>query len=340
MRNTKVSVIVPIYNASSNDRLLNLLRCLKKQTLQSIEFILVFDCPTDDSYEVAIQEVGYDQRFVFIENDINKHIGFSRNRGIDVSKGEFVAFADDDDLISPVMYENLYSIAQEKSADIVVSPAIFRNQGKESIEYFDKDVEDFQKYFVNRFSGCISDKEMVEDPYPYLWGNGNMWNKIFRRSLIVNNNIRFVDTRYCCYEDGLFQLELFCHTNKIAYDVTPYYTHILYNDKTNTSFSDIFNNDYHRCRSISYLIELFYKYPKLISKQRIEKRVLDFLISFSPLRVSKYGERLRCFNPSHLYHVVSWCPSFLDGYIFKSKIYYQIYILVLKLYLLRHIREW
>ena len=142
MENIHVSVIVPIYNASSDGRLVQLLQCLKNQKLRGIEFILIFDCPTDDSYEVAKQVVGIDERFLFIQNETNQHIGYTRNIGLSRARGEYIAFADDDDKMAPDMYANLYSLAKREDADIVLSPAIFDNCGEKSVELFEENVID------------------------------------------------------------------------------------------------------------------------------------------------------------------------------------------------------
>lgn len=331
----KVSVIVPVYNSASNNRLANMLECLQKQTLREIEFVLVFDSPTDNSYAIACQIVGKDQRFVFLNNETNMHIGFSRNIGLDTSTGEYIAFADDDDMMVPDMYEKLYILAKKTNSDIVASPAIFCNNGCVSIEFFDAKSSDLQQYFVDRLVGEQSDSERKKDPYPYLWGNGNMWNKIFKRSLIIDRNIRFVDTKQCCFEDVLFQLELFCQTNKIACDTTPYYTHIYYGDKSNTSTTDEYNSGLNKCHFLSKLIELYERFPRFINKKRVEKRTLDMLITLlsGGNTISKIKKTLDCFDGIRLYRVISWYPSFLRENEIKVQIYYLIYVYIIKIYL-------
>lgn len=335
MDTIKVSVIVPIYNAASNGRLARLLGCLKDQTLKEIEFLLIFDRPTDNSYDIAVEIVGKDSRFVFFENSINIHIGLTRNIGIDMARGEFIAYADDDDMMEPNMYNNLYKIAKERNVDVVVSPAIFDNQGKVSIELFDYDAPDLRQYFINHLVGELSEKEKKEDPYPYLWANGNMWNKIFRRSLIVENKIRFVNTQFCSYEDILFQLEFFCCTKKIAYDNIPYYTHIYYADKSNTSRQVEYTSDMNRCNFLSKLVELCYCYPEQISQKRAEKKVIDTLIEFvsKDKKISRMKQLRNCFNRHSLYQFITWYPTFLHEEKWEIKRFYLFYIFLIKLYL-------
>ena len=338
----KVSVIVPVYNAASNNRLANMLECLQMQTLQNIEFILVFDCPTDDSYTIANQIVGNDIRFVFLRNETNRHIGFSRNIGLDASTGEYVAFADDDDTMLPDMYEKLYILAKEKKSDIVVSPAIINNKGCKTIEFFDTESSNLQQYFVDRLVGEQSDSERKIEPYPYLWSNGNMWNKIFKRSLIIDRKIRFVDTKQCCFEDILFQLELFCQTNKIVCDTAPYYTHIYYHDHSNTSTTDDYNSWLNKCNYLSKIIELHEVYYRLISKDRVEKRTLEILVSLlsEKRKIAEKQRILDRFDEVKLYRLVSWFPSFLRENGIKVQIFYLIYIYIIKIYLrIKHVNN-
>ncbi len=336
MPDINVSVVVPIFNAASNGRLNRMLNSLKAQSIQNVEFILVFDCPTDNSYDVAKQIAKGDSRFVFIYNKSNLHIGYSRNKGIDASRGEFIAFADDDDVIEPEMYQNLYNIAKEENADIVVSPAVFNNKGKESIEVFDYNSSNLQLYFINRLLGEISEDERNSDPYPYLWGNGNMWNKIFKRTLIINSKAHFIDTRFCCYEDVLFQLKLFCETDKISCDKTPYYKHIYYEEKTNTSAKEDYSNKINKFAFLSMLVDLYYLYPLLISKRRVEKKILNILIDIIPLQeiynsFFSTKETIQLFKRYELGHFISWFPGFLHKENWRVKRFYLLYVLLIKL---------
>lgn len=338
MKNVKLSVIVPIYNAVSNGRLSRLLNCLKNQTLEEIEFVLVLDRPTDNSINETIRIVGDDDRFILVENKENLHIGLSRNKGIELSKGYYIAFADDDDMMRFDMYEKMYDLAIETDADIVVSPAIFNDRGKETIEYFDDKSPNLQQYFVNRLSGEISDQEKRLDPYPYLWGNGNMWNKIFKRSIVIDKNIRFVNTRNCCFEDILFQLELFSLTDRIVCDMIPYYTHIYYSDKSNTSITREYNSEVNKINFLSKLIDLYYTYPQIISKDRIEKKVLNMLlpiISRSPMGImASKSYFMDCFNTFRLYHLIRWYPGFMHEKGITTQIRQLYYVALLKFYLL------
>jgi Glycosyl transferase family 2. len=172
-----------------------------------------------------------DPRFVVIENEQNLHIGICRNKGIELSKGKYIAFCDHDDYMDPSMYADLITIAEKCDADIVVSPSIieYENMRKkgQKIEYFNNSSDRF--YFLERLVG----KKNYDAPgQEYLWENGNMWNKIFKKEIINKNNIRFVDTKSCCYEDVLFQYRCFFNAENISTTSIPYYHHILFGNNT------------------------------------------------------------------------------------------------------------
>lgn len=324
-----VSVIVPIYNASSDGRLVKLLQCLKEQNMRGIEFILIFDCPTDDSYEIAKKIVDKDERFLFVQNKINQHIGYTRNIGLNMARGEYIAFADDDDEMAPDMYADLYALAKREDADIVVSPAIFDNCGEKSVELFEGNAIDLRQYFIDRLVGEISERERKSKPYPYLWGNGNMWNKLFRKSIIKEHGIQFVDTKCCSFEDVLFQLEVFCLSRKVVSDMSPYYTHIYYRNRSNTSRSKEYTSISNKCNFLLRLIELHLLFPQKIAKERVEKKVIDTLIDFvDKLKVNDKDRDLNTIlNASQLRHLnlfIHWLPSF----IFRESVRVQIFYLL------------
>lgn len=102
----KISVIIPIYNAS---QYLN--KCLKSvltQTLKDLEILCIDDGSTDDSADILQEYASKDSRIVIIKQD-NQGAGSARNRGIHTAAGEFVFFLDADDyLLDADALEALY----------------------------------------------------------------------------------------------------------------------------------------------------------------------------------------------------------------------------------------
>ena len=94
----KVSVLTPIYK--TDERFLReAIESVLKQTFTDFEFLLLDDCP-EDSREAVVR--GYDdKRIVYLKNDRNLGITASRNKLIDMAKGEYLAVFDHDDICRP-----------------------------------------------------------------------------------------------------------------------------------------------------------------------------------------------------------------------------------------------
>lgn len=91
--NPTVSVIVPSYNRA--DFLPRAIKSILSQTFRDFEVIVVDDCSTDNTQEVA--RSFNDERIRYIKHDRNKGAGAARNTGIKDAKAPYVAFLDSDD---------------------------------------------------------------------------------------------------------------------------------------------------------------------------------------------------------------------------------------------------
>ena len=94
----KVSVLTPIYK--TDERILReAIESVLKQTFADFEFLLLDDCP-EDGRETVVRSYD-DRRIVYLKNDRNLGITASRNRLIDLAKGEYLAVFDHDDICRP-----------------------------------------------------------------------------------------------------------------------------------------------------------------------------------------------------------------------------------------------
>lgn len=114
-----VSVIVPLYNAEKY--VADCLDSLLSQTFQDFEVIVVNDCSTDNS--VAIVE-SYAEKFggrlILSHMDKNSGSGaLPRNKGLELSRGEYVYFADADDMLTKTALKELYTLAKDYDAEVV-----------------------------------------------------------------------------------------------------------------------------------------------------------------------------------------------------------------------------
>lgn len=190
----KVSVVVPIYNAS--DYLCPAMDSILDQTLSEIEIICVDDGSTDRSLEIIKQYQEKDGR-IRIVTETNAGPALARNNGMRRARGEYVAFFDADDFAEPTFLESLYNLAKKDDLDIAISKYDIYNSRRARFERIaDADHSDI---FM---PGTVTSKN--EHPDCILASTvGSAWNKIFRRSFIEEKQLAFLsDVKM--YEDVYF----------------------------------------------------------------------------------------------------------------------------------------
>ena len=205
----KVSVIIPVYNGEATIK-----RCLESicaQTLPDIEIIVVNDGSTDNTLS-EIEAIG-DSRINTITVK-NGGQGLARNVGIDLARGEYLAFVDADDTIESDMLEKMCAIADKSGADVVECNMldIFPDgTSRVQLELNDEVIEitDRAEYTDGYFTPCYHSYEVC--------------NKLIRKTSI--GSLRFKDTRKYYSEDLLFNLGLIERIEKIAFINKPFYNY-------------------------------------------------------------------------------------------------------------------
>lgn len=118
----QVSCIVPIYNVEQY--LKDCVDSLLQITEITVEIILVDDGSTDSSFEIAKQ---YADQYPYVKviHQPNKGLSEARNRGLEVAKGEYIAFIDSDDWIDANGLVRLYKQAQRNQADLILGNIVY-----------------------------------------------------------------------------------------------------------------------------------------------------------------------------------------------------------------------
>ena len=115
-----LSIIVPVYNMASDNKLTYCLDSLIAQTVEGYEIIAVDDCSTDNSYDILLDyERRFPDKFHAVHSEVNRHQGGAKNIGLRMAKGEWIGFIDSDDWIVPDMYKRLIERAKATGADLV-----------------------------------------------------------------------------------------------------------------------------------------------------------------------------------------------------------------------------
>ena len=182
-----VSVIVPMYNAEKFigeclDSILN-------QTFQNFEVILVNDCATDNSRKVAetyLEKFG--GRLKIYDNRKNSGVSVTRNKGLMLSRGEYVFFIDSDDMIVENALEEMYTLAKKYDADFVNCMKNYE---------MSEDGRDIKLFSLKKITP--DDKTLVEEDLDWRfkkmytgtlgWGPPR---KFLRRDFLIENELFFL----------------------------------------------------------------------------------------------------------------------------------------------------
>ncbi|MDE6851606.1 MAG: glycosyltransferase [Lachnospiraceae bacterium] len=192
----KVSVIIPCYNAESF-----IDRCiisLVRQTigLESLELIFVNDASQDGTLEkLKLWESRYPNSIMVIDCAENHRTGGARNIGMRHATAEYIGFVDNDDMVEPDMYERLYDAAMEYDCDVVAS--LYERVSEDGIRY---DVVHMPEGIREIPVDCSCRPEGVAG-LP-----GEIWNKIFRRDIIFDHDIFFLEN--CHYAENYWAVIL------------------------------------------------------------------------------------------------------------------------------------
>lgn len=201
-----ISIIVPVYNAEKYIR--ETIDSILNQDYRDFELILINDGSKDRSLEIC-KEYEQNHSQIHVINQKNSGVSAARNRGLSEAKGEYIAFADADDLLEMDMLSVLYKCAKEYNADVVSCGAGLVEDGKIIKEEFGTNtLKVYDTYEALKF---------------FLIGNQvniGVWTKLFKKELV--DDIKFLEDKKI-NEDKYFIFEALMKANKfVVHDVTKY----------------------------------------------------------------------------------------------------------------------
>lgn len=208
----RVSVIVPVYQVEQY-----LARCIDSilaQTFTDFELILVNDGTKDGCPAIMQAYADKDARVRQVHKE-NGGLSSARNAGLDVAKGEYIAFVDSDDYIAPTLLEDTVQAADTTGAEQVLFNYQLVVDGVEKGAYLDfaDETIDLQAFGLANY--------FYRYWMPYKHGQ-EAWSKLYRRSVIEENGLRYAPNNEVFAEDTLFSAMYLLHTKKIAALKKPY----------------------------------------------------------------------------------------------------------------------
>ncbi len=209
----KVSVIIPIYGVEKF-----IARCVEslfRQTLPEIEYIFVDDATPDNSMKVlhAVIERHPERSHAvrILRHEQNKGLPAARNTGLAAAQGEYIFHCDSDDFTETKMLEELYDTASRHDADVVWCDYYISHETSE-------------RYMKQPCYATPEEalKGMLCGRMKY-----NVWNKLVRRQLYVDNTVSF-PSGYAMGED-LTMIKVFAAAKNVTYLPKAYYHYVQWN---------------------------------------------------------------------------------------------------------------
>ena len=193
----KATIIIPVYNGGQF--LVRSVRDVFHQTYEDIELITLDDGSEDGSHrllkKLAAAAPAHVSMRVFSQT--NAGICATRNRGLDLATGDYILFMDQDDRMKKDCVESLVAVLEREKADMVIGG----------------------HYLVDEKDGRILEKWQYDTGTPWhKYRNSAPWGRVYKREIIEQNAIRFMQTRIS--EDFYFNVVYMSLCQKIH--VTPY----------------------------------------------------------------------------------------------------------------------
>lgn len=202
----KFSFIIPVYNCASY--LMDCVKNIQAMGLDQYEIILVNDGSSDSSDEICQNLLKHNNTVKYVYQE-NQGVSSARNKGLLMAEGEYIVFVDADDTIDSEKMAGILNIIKEnKTIDLVTFGISFDY-------YYHKKCYRQEKLFYSK-EGCMSKKEWLGDFEKLYKANAlsSICNKVFRRDILVNNNLLF-NSKMVIYEDLEFLIRYLTHCNII-----------------------------------------------------------------------------------------------------------------------------
>lgn len=220
----EISVIIPTHNPNIG-YLERSIQSVLQQTFREFELIVVDDGSSDELHAQIIELARMDERIVPL-TQVNKGVSAARNNGISHARGKYLAFVDDDDIVSPYFLEESREVLISENCDMVIGGVIRRISdilppealSKGSVEYKVLTDGECREYIFNILSSVkhISHGAYIgRGPHARLLRN-NIENILFPEDMVYR-------------EDAIWNYKLLMNLRKVALVDRVWYLYVRHN---------------------------------------------------------------------------------------------------------------
>lgn len=154
MKKPMVSIVMPAYNAAKF--IASTITSVQAQTFQGWELLVIDDGSKDETVSIVETFAKEDSRITLLRNEKNMGVAKTRNRGMELAEGRYVALLDSDDLWYPEKLEKQLALAEKTGAEIIYcSYAMIDEAGEKKHEPFVVPKEtDYKKMLISSVISC------------------------------------------------------------------------------------------------------------------------------------------------------------------------------------------
>lgn len=243
----KVSIIIPLYNAEKY--IDECLRFVCNQSYENIEILIINDGSTDSSLAICENWQKSDNRIIIFNNE-NHGVSYSRNFGVEKSKGKYIAFIDADDIVSLDYITTLVGMIEEDSLldCSIVNNAAFSNTLKPFTDGENKRLLMGETHFaLHSFIG------------------GHICGKLYKSEILKKERLTLNEDIAVC-EDLLFNVQYLRYCREVIYNAGAKY---LYRQHGQSAFHNIYNFKWFDCIKA---------YEIIIQEYQQEKELLPIVV--------------------------------------------------------------
>lgn len=210
--NPLISYIVPVYG--TEDYIVDCVKSIKKQGIESYEIILVDDGSPDASPAIC-DRLGEMDSCIQVIHQINQGLSAARNAGLAAARGEWILFVDSDDTLVRGSVKKVLEKAEDCSVDVVIFS--FRNMNEDGTLFFDNRNErrlpEIGIICTHELMKCLANESI----------SSYAWRYVARRQLYCKKHVQFPVGKY--FEDVATTYKIFLSASRavVLHDVVVNY---------------------------------------------------------------------------------------------------------------------
>lgn len=224
MDKPQLSIVVPIYKAEQY--LPDCIESILASSFRNYELLLIDDGGPDNCGSICDSYAETDSRIKVIHKK-NAGCQAARNDGISLAQGKWIAFVDADDYVKPDFYQELIRGVAKSDADLILGN-YFEIQERTDRKPAEKKIHNFHSFVlsekeeVDKIRAACFGAELAKEYMGGLYGAGYPWDKLYKLSVIKDNNLKFLsgirgeDVMFC-YQYMKHIRSIYCDGNIYGY---------------------------------------------------------------------------------------------------------------------------